>query len=75
MPLAFTRAVSQRIAECALTHLDRQPIDPERAIAQHAAYEQALADAGFDITRLPELPDDPDGCSSMTRQFFLASMR
>jgi dimethylargininase len=60
MPLAFTRAVSQRIAECALTHLDRQPIDPERAIAQHAAYEQALADAGFDITRLPELPDDPD---------------
>lgn len=60
MPVAFTRAVSPRIAECALTHLDRQPIDPARAAAQHAGYEQALRDAGFDIFRLPDLPDDPD---------------
>jgi dimethylargininase len=60
MPLAFTRAVSPRIAECALTHLDRQAIDPVRAAGQHAAYEQALADAGFDVIRLPELADDPD---------------
>jgi dimethylargininase len=60
MPLAFTRAVSPRIAECALTHLDRQPIDPLKAASQHAAYEQALADAGFDVVRLPELADDPD---------------
>jgi dimethylargininase len=60
MPLAFTRAVSPRIAECALTHLDRQPIDPERAAAQHADYEQALADAGLEVIRLPELIDDPD---------------
>jgi dimethylargininase len=57
---AFTRAVSPRIAECQLTHLERVPIDPARAEAQHAAYEQALADAGFEIARLPELPDDPD---------------
>ena len=60
MPLAFTRAVSPRIAECALTHLDRQPIDPIRADAQHAAYEQALADAGCEVIRLPDLADDPD---------------
>lgn len=60
MPLAFTRAVSPRIAECALTHLDRQPIDTVRAASQHAAYEQALKDAGFDVVRLPELADDPD---------------
>jgi dimethylargininase len=60
MPRAFTRAVSPRIAECALTHLDRLPIDPVRAAAQHAAYEHALADAGFDIVRLPDLPDEPD---------------
>jgi dimethylargininase len=60
MPLAFTRAVSPRIAECALTHLDRQAIDPVRAAGQHAAYEQALRDAGFDVVRLPELADDPD---------------
>ena len=60
MPLAFTRAVSPRIVECALTHLDRQPIDPVRAAAQHAAYEQALSNAGYDIVRLPDLADDPD---------------
>jgi dimethylargininase len=60
MPLAFTRAVSRRIVECALTHLDRRPIDPDIAIAQHAAYEQSLRDAGYDIIRLPELINDPD---------------
>src|SRR3954447_4155491 len=57
---AFTRAVSPRLPECALTHLDRTPIDVCRAIAQHAAYEQALADAGVEVIRLPELADDPD---------------
>jgi dimethylargininase len=58
---AFTRAVSAKLPECALTHLDRTPIDVARAIAQHAAYEQALADAGCEVIRLPELADDPDG--------------
>jgi dimethylargininase len=60
MPLAFTRRVSPRIVECALTHLDRQPIDPKRATTQHAAYEQALRHAGYDLVRLPYLADDPD---------------
>jgi dimethylargininase len=36
------------------------PIDPSRAAQQHSAYERALADAGFEIVRLPELADDPD---------------
>jgi len=57
---AFTRAVSPRIAECQLTHLDRVPIDPAKAVRQHAAYERALADAGYELVRLPELADDPD---------------
>ena len=57
---AFTRAVSPRLAECQLTHLERVPIDAGRATAQHAAYEQAIAGAGFEIVRLPELADDPD---------------
>jgi dimethylargininase len=57
---AFTRAVSPRIAECQLTHLERVPIDPAKAAAQHADYERALADAGFEIVRLPELAEDPD---------------
>ncbi|MCL6729403.1 dimethylarginine dimethylaminohydrolase family protein [Sphingomonas hankyongi] len=57
---AFTRAVSPRIAECQLTHLERVPIDVAKAAAQHAAYEAALSAAGFDVIRLPELADDPD---------------
>lgn len=60
MARAFTRALSPRIVDCALTHLGRQPIDPERAAWQHAAYERALEDAGLEIIRLPELADDPD---------------
>ena len=60
MPLAFTRQVSPRIVDCALTHLDRRPIDPDLAAAQHAAYEQALREAGYEVIRLPYLPGDPD---------------
>ena len=58
---AFTRSVSPRLSECALTHLDRIPIDAGKAAEQHAGYERALAGAGFDVIRLPDLPDDPDG--------------
>jgi dimethylargininase len=58
---AFTRAVSPRLAECELTHLQRTPIDASKAAAQHSAYEQAVADAGFEIIRLPDLPDHADG--------------
>lgn len=61
MPLAFTRAVSPRLAEGELTHLARVPIDMARALSQHAAYETALAASGFSIVRLPPLPDHPDG--------------
>jgi dimethylargininase len=57
---AFTRAVSPRIPECQLTHLERVPIDAAKAAAQHDAYEQALSEAGLEIVRLPELRDDPD---------------
>ena len=60
MPRAFTRAVSPRIAECALTHLERQAIDAALAARQHSDYEQALVQAGFEIVRLPDLADDPD---------------
>ena len=57
---AFTRAVSPRLAECALTHLERVPIDAAQAARQHAGYEDALRSAGFDVVRLPDLPEDPD---------------
>lgn len=60
MPRAYTRAVSPRLAECQLTHLDRTPIDAAKAAEQHGNYEAALRQAGFEVIRLPELADDPD---------------
>ena len=58
---AFTRAVSPRLAECALTHFDRLPIDAAAAAVQHEGYEQALRGAGLEVIRLPELPGHADG--------------
>lgn len=60
MSRAFTRAVSRKIPQCALTHQEREPIDADLARTQHSAYERALEKAGLEIVRLPELVDDPD---------------
>jgi dimethylargininase len=48
------------MADCELTHLDREAIDLDLAVAQHAAYEGALARLGFTILRLEAQPDLPD---------------
>lgn len=61
MPTAFTRAVSSRLPECELTHLERAPVDVSLAASQHDEYERALEDAGFEVVRLPDLPEHPDG--------------
>jgi dimethylargininase len=61
MPKAFTRAVSPRLPECELTHLDRVRIDAAKADAQHSAYERTLERAGYEVVRLPDLADHPDG--------------
>jgi dimethylargininase len=58
---AFTRSVSPRLPECALTHLEREPIDAGKAEIQHENYEQALRAAGATVERLPELANYPDG--------------
>jgi dimethylargininase len=58
--LALTRAVPASIAACELTHVARAPIDLALARAQHAVYEHALAQAGCEVFRLPELPEHPD---------------
>lgn len=60
MPIAFTRGVSPRLVDCELTHLERAPICADRAIAQHASFERAIANAGFEVVRLPDLPDHAD---------------
>jgi dimethylargininase len=58
--IAVTRPVSASINNCELTHLDREPIDLDRARRQHAAYERALEAAGCAIVRLDEAAELPD---------------
>ncbi|NNE43782.1 MAG: dimethylargininase [Gemmatimonadetes bacterium] len=60
MPIAITRGVSPDIEQCELTHLAREPIDLERAVAQHARYEEVLASLGCDVRSLPAEPGLPD---------------
>lgn len=58
--VALTREVSDAIVRCELTHVDREPIDVERARAQHRAYERALEQLGCRLVRLDPAPDLPD---------------
>jgi dimethylargininase len=58
--IAITRAVSRALEQCELSHLPRRPIDLALARRQHAAYEQALRDAGCEVRQLPEQPEQPD---------------
>ena len=59
--IALTRAVSPRIDKCELTFLQREPIDPTRAAAEHEAYERCLETLGCTIVHIDPLPDQPDG--------------
>jgi len=60
MRIAITREVSETIADCELTHLERVPIDVQLARLQHDAYEACLASLGYSIQRLPASADMPD---------------
>lgn len=58
--VALTRAVPSSIVACELTHLAREPIDIDRARAQHAAYEATLRSLGLAVARVPAADDLPD---------------
>jgi dimethylargininase len=60
MRIAVTRALSPRIRECELSYIDRQPIEFQRAAAQHDGYERALAAHGCTIVHAEPEPDMPD---------------
>ena len=60
MLIAVTRPVSPSIARCELTHLEREPIDVARAIAQHAEYERRLGALGATLVRVSAAPEFPD---------------
>lgn len=57
---ALTRAISLRIVECELTHLERFPIDVAAARAQHAEYTRALQALGCAVEEVEPAPDFPD---------------
>jgi dimethylargininase len=61
MLTAITRSPGRELAQCLLTHLPRQPIDSDRALAQHRAYQTALRNAGLSLIELPADPSLPDG--------------
>lgn len=58
--IALTRMVSRALGRCELTHLARREINVDLARTQHAAYADALRDAGCDVLQLPEKPDLAD---------------
>jgi dimethylargininase len=51
--IAITRDVSPAVTRCELTHLERNPIDYERAVAQHEEYRAVLASLGCEVRALP----------------------
>ena len=60
MLIALTQAVPPSIVHCELTHLEREAIDLARATEQHRRYEEALAELGCTLQRLPPTPELPD---------------
>jgi dimethylargininase len=60
MRIAITREVSPAINCCELTHVERQPIDFDRARAQHREYERCLIGLGCRIHQMPADPHLPD---------------
>ena len=60
MKIAITRQVSPAINRCELTHIAREPIDYERACAQHKQYEDALRSLGINVITLDAEADLPD---------------
>jgi dimethylargininase len=60
--VAVTRGVPSSIARCELTFLEREPIDVDRAVAQHADYATLLRELGLEVVEIPADPAYPDCC-------------
>ena len=58
--IALTRAVSNSLNDCELTHLTREPIDVDLARVQHRRYEEVLSTLGCLVVGLPPEPSLPD---------------
>lgn len=60
--VAVVRGVPPSLARCELTYARREPIDLDRAVAQHSAYVELLRGLGLETVELPADPDLPDCC-------------
>jgi dimethylargininase len=58
--IALVRRPSRRMADGIVTHIDRVPVDVDRAFEQHAGYVRALADAGWAIREVAPADELPD---------------
>ncbi|MFI9052705.1 dimethylargininase [Streptomyces sp. NPDC053427] len=57
---ALVRRPGPRIAEGLVTHIDRQPVDPARALHQWERYVRTLRDHGWRTTEVAPADDCPD---------------
>jgi dimethylargininase len=57
---ALIRRPGPRLAEGIVTHIDRSPVDLDRALAQHEAYAEALPANGWRTVEVEPAPDCPD---------------
>jgi dimethylargininase len=60
-PTAVTREVSSTLGDCALTFLERVPIDVAKAMEQHRRYAAILGELGMRVILLPADAAYPDG--------------
>ena len=60
MVIAITREISPRFNECEITHIERTPIDLDRARVQHHDYVNALKQVGCTVVELSAEADLPD---------------
>jgi dimethylargininase len=60
--IALMRAVPSTLESCALTFRSREPIDLDRAVAQHTAYADLMQALGLEVVEVPADPAFPDCC-------------
>lgn len=59
---AITRAVSRNITRCELTFKQRESLDYEKAVRQHASYCALLTRRGVEVLTLEAQDENPDCC-------------
>ncbi|GAA4403612.1 N(G),N(G)-dimethylarginine dimethylaminohydrolase [Fodinibacter luteus] len=59
-PVALVRRPGPRLAEGLVTHVERSPVDVDRALEQWQAYAGALSDAGWEVVEVEPADDCPD---------------